>query len=160
MLRKHRKRRHLGARIRQAISTVSVDVFGVEDKVNDNILKFFRHLAEELDEQTHQVKVRIHDNEAEVRVVVLRSLAFSHALEFDEVARFFVGDLASDKSLQDKIKQGIHKYLELLATEFKCPRAEICIQISLPRDKPAVQVFVNNKYLKDLSVKSLIQHFL
>jgi hypothetical protein len=150
----------LGDKLRRAVNSVKVDAFGIEKKAIKSIKNYFAHLADATEVQEHLLRLRIRMHNLDVLSTLYNSNRFHKAVELEEVAKFFVGDMANSPAFVERVEKGISDYLLLLADELNHGFEGVCLQISIVGQKPIVQVFVNDKYMGDLTVSQLLKHFL
>ena len=140
---------------------ISIDVFGYEEKVNENVLKYINELEyrEQIVRSGINVRIGMESNALSVKLYCFSNLIRS--IEISELIRFFYGEGMSELlNLKPKVNSKVTAYLEMLSATRHVPIGQINVRISSPEDKVvSVSMYDDHTFHSHLKIKELIKYF-
>jgi len=131
----------------------------LEQQVIDHIKSFLQHQAQLLQVPVSLIRVRIRRVDTSSYANVYSSAQRISILDMAGIARFIAGPLAVNEAVEQRVEAHLAKYFDALASEHQCAVESLAVQFSKRDEVPSVQLFVDGKYVTDLSIKALINEF-
>ena len=154
-----RKRPGLKQKLKYAVESISVDVFGYEKKVTKNAVAYLDKAARELRVPYEQLFARIVKQNVTVRVYLHHQGRQLKEVPVRELVLFFAGQEATVLGLESRVADSISKYLDELAKENEIHLDLLHVRISGSGNKVIVGAYNNHLHVKDIPVKDLVKHF-
>ena len=160
MIKKQRKKLGLRAKIKDYMDDVSIDVFGHEKKVTENISKYLSMLSKEnmvseagsnirLTHPNQQLEAYIYHFDRKIRSATLR-----------EIVDFFMGQGSGDVfDLEKKVHHNIMNYLTQYSNKINIPIPCLNIRISKPSETVMIVMYKHAELIESIPLKQLIKYF-
>lgn len=155
-----KKNAALGNKLKGAIAEISIDVFGYEKKISQNIISYTEHIAQWYVIPVERIYLRIYQEEHKVISFLFNQDALLKNIPTDELSYFFLEDsIAALPNVRNKIAFSIKRYLKEFATANKISEQEVQIWLNVKNEVVTVKAFHKDIYIKEISLLSLIKYF-
>ena len=150
----------LSRKLKGALTDISVDIFGYEKKISNNIINHTRKIAVREKIIPEQLYVRLFEQNDKLKAFLYRQNRPIRAIAVDELVDFFLDQGASTfLDVQNKITVSIKKYLIEFSEANKIHEENTQIWINVKDDLVTIRAFNNSKFIKEISLSSLIKYF-
>ena len=150
----------LKAKIKDYMNDASIDVFGYEKKVTENISNYLLVLAEQHKISKFQVCVRISQPKDKLKAHLYYLDSSLKEISFKELLDFFLGEGTSVLfDMENKIRHNVMKYFFQYAQEKKLPLHTLNIVISQPSDSILAVAYKQTEVIENIPLKELIKYF-
>ncbi|WP_025741944.1 hypothetical protein [Aquimarina pacifica] len=153
-----KKRPVLGQKIKEAIQTLHVDVFGYEKTTTTNILGYFEQLSKTMHWNKEKILVRIFTSEYEIHARIYNQGCIFREIPMRELILLFTNSHPLP-GVEDKVKNGIHSFFTSFAQEHHIPIASLHICISVEHNSVTIQGCYQTQCVAVIPLRVLIQHF-
>lgn len=150
----------LSSKLKDALTDISVDIFGYEKMVSANIINRTIYLSERIKVPKERLFLRIFQTNHQIKSFLYNNDTPITAIATEDLAHFFLNNqMANTGSVKHKIAFSIKQYLKDFAVANRTEEENICIWIHVKDDKVQVRAFQNDSFVKHLSLHSLIKYF-
>lgn len=160
MIRKNNKKVGIKAKIRDYMDGVTIDIFGYEKKVSENVSQYLGQLSDENRIPLSNIHVRIAMPDKEL---IANSYYFDghiRSITFKELADFFIGEGTTQVfDIEAKVKSSVTQYLSEFSQANEINLSSLNIRISKPSNKVQVTAYNKDEYLSNIPLKELIKYF-
>jgi hypothetical protein len=147
-------------KLKGAIAEISIDVFGYEKKISQNIISYTEHIATWQQIPVERLYLRIYQQQHKVLSYLYDQDELMKEIPTDELAYFFLEDsIAGLPNVRNKIAFSIKKYLKEFATANHICDQDVQIWLNVKQRVVTVKSFHNENYIKEISLLSLIKYF-
>lgn len=155
-----KKNAALGNKLKGAIAEISIDVFGYEKKISQNITSYTERIARRYVIPMERIYLRIYQEEHKVISYLFNQDVVLKNIPTDELSYFFLEDsIAALPNVRNKIAFSIKRYLKEFATANKICEQEVQIWLNVKNEVVTVKAFHKENYIKEISLLSLIKYF-
>lgn len=155
-----KKKLNIRKRITNYMEDVTIDVFGIEKKVHENVKDYMEEMAKKYRVPVKHLNVRISQPDQELEADVYHFDQRIKSTSYQELANFFLGEGVSEiLDLEKKIKESIAKYLTTYAIEHAVSRPLLVVRIDLRGDQAQAKAYDRSELLNVIPIKHLIKHF-
>jgi hypothetical protein len=140
------------------MENISIDVFGLEKKVSENVNQFLQHVAIKEQKEIALLDVRISKPENSLRADLFYKEGFLKTIPTIELIKFFTGEV-SIPGLQEKIILKVERLLETCSHEHNISWERMTIRISKHEGNVQVSLFDANRFIRIIPIKELIKFF-
>lgn len=159
MLKNKNKKTGIGNRIRNYMKNVTVDVFGYEKIVTDNITNYFKEVAEKYDVEPSSINVRI-CKKPNLTAHVYNGNVIAEIATTPELINFFMGKGSNELfDLEKKVETNVSNYLSDYAAVTGIQANNVVINISKPAQEVMVIAYHNSRFIEVLELSGLIKYF-
>ncbi|TGV03584.1 hypothetical protein [Flavivirga rizhaonensis] len=152
--------KNISIKLKEALADLSVDIFGYEKKISNNIINHTRKVAAREKIIPEQLYVRLFQQNDKLRAFLYRQNRPIRAIAVDELVDFFLDQGASTfLDVQNKITVSIKEYLKDFSAANKVYKEDTKIWINVKDDLVVIRAFNNSKFIKEISLSSLIKYF-
>lgn len=150
----------LSNKLKGALTELSVDVFGYQNIVNQNILSRTDYISGLLKIPKERLYIRIFQKNHIIRAFLYDQGKPLHAIPMEELAHFFIDPgTAALANTQNKMAFSIKQYLKEFADANKIHEESIRVWINVKETTVNVRAFQNNEFIKEITLASLIKYF-
>ncbi len=155
------KRLHpkISKKLQAVTRNLSVDVFGYEKKATQNILTYFEHKSQQLQQPKETIIIRVFNELKAIHGCIFIQGKLIQQISMKELISVFVSEeTAQMSSMQQNVMRGIQTLITDIASASQIHRQHlhICITCS---NAPQVNVYHQNKLLKKIAIAKLIKYF-
>ncbi len=155
-----KKNTSLGVKLKEAVIDLSVDVFGYEKIISDNIINHTEIYAEKLRIPSKRLSLRIFQKNHTIKAFLYDQNKALLLIPNEELAYFFIDKGAAQiTGTANKIAFNIKQYLKDFASANKIAEESIRIWINTTDDLVEVRAFKNQEFQGTISLNSLIKYF-
>lgn len=148
-------------RLKRAVNTISVDLFGHEKTLTTNVLSFLDRSAREWNAPLDHAEARIVRQQGEIQVFLYHLDRAVRFVPLEELVYFFAVTEQTDPfMLQERILSGLNRLLNELATKHPLPAPGLHLRIKRQGMGISITVFHSQKQIQELPVKTLINYFI
>ncbi len=157
---KSKKAKGIADRIKSYMNEVSVDVFGYEKKVEENMDRYLGLLSRDLGIAKEQLNIRIFKFRCGLEVRVYQFNRPLRQVTVKELIDFFSGEKVSDFfQLEKKVTDQVLEYFKEYSTRKGLEENNLSIRIFKPLHKIQVRAYHLDKSIEPIKVKELIHYF-
>ena len=150
----------LSRKLKGALTDLSVDIFGYEKKISNNIMNHTHKIAVQEKVIIEQLYVRVSQQNDRLRAFLYKQDRPIRAIAINDLVDFFLDQGASHLlDVQNKIATSIKKYLKEFSAANKVHEEDTQIWINVKDGQVAIRAFNNSKFIKEISLSSLIKYF-
>ncbi len=154
------KKPTLAEKLKKVIGNISVDVFGYEKNVSQNIHTYYDRLSKETGMAKDEIIVRIFKDFEEIRVCVHKQGKRIKEIPVSELIILFTNiDPSGLPHLEQKAISDIQKFMSAYAMEYAIDPSHLHICILTCGDKVIVRGVHKTDELGVIPLMSLIKHF-
>lgn len=147
-------------KIRNAVTDLSVDIFGYQKMVTKNIIQNTEFIANKTKIPKARLFLKIFQKEHAIKAFLFDQSKAIQAIPTKELAYFFIDRETAELSrVQNKIAFSIKKYLNDFAVKNSLNVENLAILIHVKNDKVMIQAFDNDQFINEISMGSLIKFF-
>lgn len=160
MLRKQKKKTGLRSKIKDYMEDVSIDVFGYEKKVAENLSNYLDALAREnkIPQSSINIRISMLNNGLAAHVFHLES--HLRQATFKELIDFFMGQgVVVVFDMEVKIRRNVMGYFCQYSVEKNIPVQAMTVRISKPSEKVQAVVYNQSECVESIPLKELIKYF-
>lgn len=155
-----KKSKSLREKLKDAVTDLTVDIFGYQKKISDNIISHTELISKQIMVPKERLFLKIFQKDHSIKAFLFNQSRAIQVVPVKELSHFFMDrDTASLPSIQNKIAFGIKKYLKDFSIENNLDVEVIDIWIHVKGDKVMIQAFNKDQFIKDISISSLIKFF-
>lgn len=159
MIRKQRRKLGLRAKIKDYMDDVSIDVFGHEKKVTDNITRYLFTLSKENSLSEAGINIRIAYPDQVLETLIYHFDRKIRAATFKELVEFFMGPASVDLfDLEKKVQQNIWKYFSQYSNKSNIPINQMNVRVSKPSESITIMMCRQTESLENIPLKELIKY--
>ncbi len=157
--KKLKSKTRITKKLQQAVTNLSVDVFGLEEKANQNIVTYLKDVSTKTGIPKEELLVRI------FRTNLIRSCIYQNVKPLREVPTqelisvFTAMDNGISEALQQNVVKGISTFFDGVSNAHNIPLTHIHICIDTKADKVRIRAFNKATFLEKIELKTLIKHF-
>ena len=161
MLKKSKNKvNSLSQKLKDAVTDLSVDIFGYQKKVTNNIISNTEFISNKIKVPKERLFLKIFQKDHTIKSFLFNQSKPIQVLPIDELAYFFVDSATVNVlSIQNKIAFGIKKYLSDFAKTNKLDSESIDIWIHVKDEKVMIQAFSVDGFIQEITISSLIKFF-
>ena len=160
MIRKQRTKLGLRAKIKDYMDDVSIDVFGHEKKVTDNIKRYLFTLSKEHSLPEAGINIRIAYPNQILETLIYHFDRKIRPATFKELVEFFMGPASVDLfDLERKVQQNIWNYISQYSSKSNIPINYLNVRVSKPSDSITIMMCRHTESLENIPLKELIKYF-
>ena len=150
----------LSAKLKGALTDLSVDIFGYEKMVSSNIIKRTNYISERIKVPKERLFVRIFQANHQIKSFLYNRDKPVTAIATEDLAYFFLSNQMADMgSIKNKIAFSIKQYLTDFAEANRIDAHSVRIWIHIKEDRVYVRAFQNEEFIKEIPLNSLIKYF-
>lgn len=147
-------------KIKNYMSNISVDVFGYEKKVTNNIIQYFKKKSSEERIPIHHLFIRIYREGTTVRVFLYRNGKLVKEVPVGDLVCFFAGESTSQiLGIELKIIGSVSRYLEEFSKANEIVLELLNVLISCEGKEVAIGAYNKNEHAQDIPLVELIKYF-
>ncbi len=156
-----RRKTALGSKLKEAVADLTVDVFGYEKSVTQNILKHAEWYSDRLRIPRDKLHLRVFQHREGVRAFLHDGSRALILLNPKELAAFFmdISLITLDDSISNKVVLGVKTYLKEYSSKEHIPLEYLRIRIGIHNDEIRVQSYSYSTPLESIPLKKLIKYF-
>ncbi len=156
-----RRKSSLSEKLKEAVTDLSIDLFGYEKTVTKNIISHTDTYAEKLRIPKEQMHLKIFLSRGIIRAFLYNNQRALLVLTPKELAAFFMdGSLVVlDHSIPEKVSQGVSSYLKDFAREQHIPVEYLRIRIEIKKEQIRVNALSYDTHIETIPLKQLIKYF-
>jgi hypothetical protein len=155
-----KKSKSLREKLKDAVTDLTVDIFGYQKKISDNIISHTELISKQIMVPKERLFLKIFQKDHSIKAFLFNQSRAIQVVPVKELSHFFMDrDTASLPSIQNKIAFGIKKYLKDFSIENNLDVEVIDIWIHVKGDKVMIQAFNKDQFIQDISISSLIKFF-
>jgi len=151
---KKTKSKGLGAQLRDYMSTVSIDLFGYEEKIRSQLTLYFDAISKV--EHIPVSFLSVHLNPNPITAQLYYQDHYLREIPPSELVKFFTG-AEHISGLEEKVKTGIQSYVNQYAFEKKLTQSELNICIRIADKKVNIQVLYQSQVVEIIPLKTLLK---
>lgn len=160
MLRKNKKKTGLTAKIKNYMDGVTIDVFGYEKKVSENVTSYLGTISDTHRIPLSNVNIRITKPAGELKADIYYLDGHVRKATLNELVDFFMGEGTTKVfDLEVKVKKNVSDYLEEYSEEKGIAIQALNIRISKPNKQVMVVAYNQAEYVDGIPLKELIKYF-
>lgn len=150
----------LNEKLKEALSNLSIDLFGYEKQVTANFLNYITTVSERLKIPKSCLYIRIRKKDKKIQAFLYHQNQLQQAIPIEDLAFYFVNpNTAVLINIQKRIINPINTYLEKLASTNRLTEEQACIWMNAQNDIVFVKAFNGDTFIKDISLASLIKKY-
>lgn len=147
-------------KIRNAVTDLSVDIFGYQKMVTKNIIKNTEFISNKTKVPKSRLLLKIFQKEHTIKAFLFDQSKAIQAIPTNELAYFFIDrETAELERIQNKIAFSIKKYLNDFAVKNSLNIENIAIWIHVKNDIVIIRAFHDDQFVSEISMGSLIKFF-
>lgn len=159
MLNKKKKKTSITAKIKNYMSTVTIDIFNYEKIVVKNISAYIEEVARLNKIAKNNIHVRISKNEKLTAFVYDKDNRLKEVTTI-ELINFFMGEGSAELfDLEQKVEQNVSDYLSDYSTARGVQTNDLTITIAKPAQEVVVAAYLNNEWIANIPLNGLIKYF-
>jgi hypothetical protein len=160
MLRKQQNKRGLRSKIKDYMEDVSIDIFGYEKKVAENLSNYLDRLSRENNIPPSSISIRISKPNQGVEAHVYYFDSHLRQVYFKELVDFFMNEgTGVIFNMEAKIRQKVATYFREYSIEKNLAIHALNVRISKPSDKILAVVYSQSECVESIPLKELIKYF-
>ena len=158
MLKKNKK--SIKDKIKNYMNNVTIDLFGLEDKVNTNVVEYLNGLTKQSGVE-HSLNILISMPGSTPKAHLYHGTRYLREIPIKELLCFFVGEGAAllIPNLESKIVLNVANYLTELADSNNIPLQSLNIRISEENNKVVCEACTYEVFQLLIPLKDLIKYF-
>lgn len=160
MKNKKQQNRNLSAKLKGALTDLSVDIFGYEKMVSKNILNRTTYISNRIQVPKERLFIRIFQVEHKIKSLLYDKDKPLSTIPTEDLTYFFLDEqTATLGSIKNKIAFSIKQYLKDFAEANRIDDHSVRIWIHVKDEKVHVRAFHNEEFIKQIPLNSLIKYF-
>lgn len=148
----------LSERLKKAVTSIHVDVFGHEKQVQQNIRSYFKELSKKIEIPVDRIVVRIFKDQGHVRSCIYQKGRCVYEISLKELILLFTG--THPTTLENKVSQTIKLILNDFAVRHHVDDTMLQLCILVKNDTPYIKGVCKTKVIGGLKIKTLIPYFI
>lgn len=150
----------LGAKLKDALTDLSVDIFGYEKMVSSNIIKRTCYISNRLQIPEERLFIRIFQVEHKIKALLYDKDKPLSTIPTEDLTYFFLDEqTATVGSIKNKIAFSIKQYVKDFAEANRIDEHSVRIWIHVKDKNVHVRAFQNEEFIKQIPLNSLIKYF-
>ncbi|EDP96497.1 hypothetical protein U8527_10305 [Kordia algicida OT-1] len=155
-----KKSNSLRKKLKDAVTDLSVDIFGYQKLVTTNIIQNTRLISDQLRIPKEGLFLKIYQKDHTIKAFLFHRSKAIQEIPTKELAYFFIDRQTAELSrIQNKIAFSIKKYLSDLARINALDIEKLAIWIHVKNEKVIINAFHNDQFVKEITMGSLIKFF-
>ncbi|EDP94129.1 hypothetical protein U8527_06665 [Kordia algicida OT-1] len=147
-------------KIRNAVTDLSVDIFGYEKMVTKNIIQNTAFISSKTKIPKARLFLKIVQKDHTIKAYLFDQSKAIQAIPTKELAYFFIDRETAELSrIQNKIAFSIKKYLNDFALKNGLNVENLAVWIHVKDEKVIIDAFDKDQFVKEISMSSLIKFF-
>lgn len=160
MKNKSKQNGTLSAKLKGALTDLSVDIFGYEKMVSKNIIGRTTHISNRIQVPKERLFLRIFQVEHKIKSFLYDKDKPISAVPTEDLTYFFLDEqTAALGSVKNKVAFSIKQYLKDFAEANRIDEHALRIWIHVKDKKVFVRAFHNEEFIKQIPLNSLIKYF-
>lgn len=160
MKNKKKPTRRLGAKLKDALTDLSVDIFGYEKLVSKNIISRTTAISNRIQVPKERLFLRIFQVEHKIKSFLYDNDKPISAIATEDLTYFFLDEqTAALGSVKNKVVFSIKQYLKDFAEANRIDQHSVRIWIHVKDEKVYVRAFQNEEFIKQIPLNTLIKYF-
>lgn len=160
MKNKKQQNRNLSAKLKGALSDLSVDIFGYEKMVSKNILNRTTYISNHIQVPKERLFIRIFQVEHKIKSLLYDKDKPLSTIPTEDLTYFFLDEqTAALGSIKNRIAFSIKQYLKDFAEANRIDDHSVRIWIHVKDEQVHVRAFHNEEFIKQIPLNSLIKYF-
>lgn len=156
----NKKRSLLAQKLKKAIGTIQVDVFGYEKSATRNIHTYFDRLSKQTNMPKDEIIVRIFRDYGQIRVCVHKQGKRIKEIPVNELIFLFTNtDPSGFVNLEQKTTARIQNFIQKYAATHGLPPCDVHICILTSGDRVIVKGIHRTEEIGTIPLMTLINHF-
>ena len=157
---KTKSKTSLSQKLKKAVSTIHVDVFGYKKTVTRNIHIYLERIASETKLAKEQVIVRIFKDYGQIRIGIHKEGKRIKEIPVSELVVLFTNtDPSGLPQLEQKAAKGIQSFMENYCATHNVPLDNLHICILTSGESVLVKGFDRTQEISTIPLLTLIKHF-
>ncbi|WP_046758019.1 hypothetical protein [Kordia jejudonensis] len=155
-----KKSKSLRQKLKEAVTDLTVDIFGYQKKISDNIISHTGLISKQIMIPKERLFLKVFQKDHIIKAFIFNQSRAIQVVPIKKLAHFFMDrESANIPSFQNKIAFGIKKYLKDFSEENNLDVEAIDVWIHVKDDKIMIQAFSSDQFIQDISISSLIKFF-
>ncbi len=160
MKNKKQQNRNLSAKLKGALTDLSVDIFGYEKMVSKNIISRTTYISNRIQVPKERLFIRIFQVEHKIKSLLYDKDKPLSTIPTEDLTYFFLDEqTAALGSIKNKIAFSIKQYLKDFAEANRIDDHRVRIWIHVKDEQVHVRAFHNEEFIKQIPLNSLIKYF-
>lgn len=160
MKNKKQQNRNLSAKLKGALTDLSVDIFGYEKMVSKNIISRTTFISNHIQVPKEQLFIRIFQVEHKIKSLLYDKDKPLSTIPTEGLTYFFLDEqTAALGSIKNKIAFSIKQYLKDFAEANRIDDHSVRIWIHVKDEQVHVRAFHNEEFIKQIPLNSIIKYF-
>lgn len=160
MIKKNKKKTGLKAKIKDYMDGVTIDVFGYEKKVSENVSRYLGTLSDTERIPLSNINIRIAKPAEQLEANIFYLDGHIRSASMQELVNFFMGEGTTKVfDLENKITKSVTAYLTEFSEDKCIPLPGLNIRISKPNEKVIAVAYNRAEYVENIPLKELIKYF-
>lgn len=160
MKNKTKQNSTIKAKLKGALTDLSVDIFGYEKMVSKNIIKRTTYISNRIHIPKERLFIRLFQTEHQIKSLLYDNDKPLSSIPTEDLTYFFLDEqTASLGSIKNKIAFSIKQYLKDFAEANRIDDHSVRIWIHVKDEKVHVRAFQNEEFIKQIPLNSLIKYF-
>jgi hypothetical protein len=149
-----------GQKIKDAVKDLSVDIFGYQKLVTNNIIQNTEMISNQIKVPKERLFLKIFQKDHTIKAFLFNQSKAIREIPTKELAYFFIDRQTAELSrIQNKIAFSIKKYLSDFAKTNSLEVEKLSMWIHIKNEKVSIQAFYEDQFLQEVSMGSLIKFF-
>lgn len=160
MTQKRHTKTTLGTKLKAALTDVSVDIFGYEKRVSQNIIKRTTYISNRIQVPKARLFIRIFQVNHSIKAFLYEQDKPISSIPTEDLAYFFLDEqMATLEGVKHKIAFNIKQYFKDFAEANRMDEHSVRIWMHLHEDQVQIRAFQNETFIKHIPLLSLIKYF-
>ena len=159
MIYKQNKKIGLRNKLKNLVDNLSVDLFGYEKIVGNNMVRYLEKASQNEKLPLKQMFVRITTSGSTIMVFLHHKESCLREVASTELLAFFVSENTNRFGLESRISSRIKSYMQEFSTLRNVDCNHLWFRISTNGSKLAIRAYNRVQYLEEVPIKTLVKHY-